>query len=74
MANNTARSRKQPTPVVGELLTPRQAAERLNVTLGCLVDWRYRKVGPPVIKLGKLCRYPSALLEEFIASRLQGAA
>ena len=71
---NPTRSRKVPTPPVGELLTPQQAASRLGVTLGCMVDWRYKRVGPPVVKLGKLCRYPADLLERWIADRLQGAA
>lgn len=69
-----ARGPSLPTPAVGELLTPQQAAARLNVTVGCLIDWRYRKKGPPVAKLGKLCRYPSALLDRWIAEQLQRGA
>ena len=52
-----------------DLLTPHQVATRLRVTLGALTDWRYRRVGPTYVKVGKLCRYPAAALDAWLASR-----
>ena len=52
-----------------ELLIPRDVAAQLGVTIGTLVDWRFRKVGPPYVKVGKLVRYPADALAAWLASR-----
>jgi hypothetical protein len=52
-----------------ELLTPSDVAERLSVMPGTLVDWRFRGVGPPYVKVGKLVRYPGDALAAWIESR-----
>lgn len=56
-------------PAPAALLTPRDVATRLAVTIGTLVDWRFRRVGPPYVKVGKLVRYPADALAAWIASR-----
>jgi hypothetical protein len=53
---------------------PATVAARLGVKDVTLTDWRFRKRGPKWVKVGRLVRYPSALLEQWIAARLQGDA
>jgi hypothetical protein len=48
--------------------------ERLGVPETTLNDWRLRKKGPPFVKVQRLVRYPAALLEQWLADRLSGAA
>jgi hypothetical protein len=74
MKQMIAKAKTPPTSELGRLLTPAECADRLGVPIGTLVDWRYRRVGPPLIKLGKLCRYSEVLLERWIAERLQQGA
>jgi hypothetical protein len=45
-------------------------AQRLTVQLATLADWRFRGVGPPFVKVGKLVRYPLDALDAWIAARL----
>lgn len=40
-----------------ELMTEREAAEFLSVTLSCLRKWRARRVGPRHFKLERMIRY-----------------
>jgi len=56
--------------VATTLLTPREVAAQVGVTLGTLVDWRFRRVGPPFIKVGKLVRYPLDALESWLQVRM----
>jgi hypothetical protein len=64
-------------PSVGtRMLTRAQAAELLNISCATLARWAgERDQGPPFVKLatgkGGSVRYPSDLLEEFIASRVR---
>lgn len=45
-----------------ELLTPAEAAALLGVSVRTLEDWRYRRTGPPWVRLGGQARYePSEL-------------
>jgi len=70
-----ARKRKAPTPVVGELLTPSEAAAKLRVQVSCWADWRFRGKGPQYLKVGgRVVRYPSDLLDAWIAQHLRGDA
>lgn len=53
-----------------ELLTPTDLAELLGVEVTTLVDWRYRRHGPPWIKLGhRTVRYSRNAVERWLASR-----
>jgi len=58
---------------VPRLLTERQAAERLGVTIFCLRKWRTRRAGPPYVKLtdnmASGVRYDATDLEAWIRSR-----
>jgi predicted DNA-binding transcriptional regulator AlpA len=57
------------------LLTPKQAAEFLEIPEGTLAQWRSQRRGPPYIKLeDRLVRYRSADLERYIASRIVGTS
>jgi excisionase family DNA binding protein len=52
------------------LLTPKQAAELLNVPVGTLAQWRYIGEGPKFAKLGaRHVRYRRDDLEAFVATR-----
>ena len=71
------------TPATRRLLTRSQAAAVLAVSPGTLARWAMERQGPPFVKLGNAeraaVRYPSDLLEEFLAARtkhekLEGAA
>jgi hypothetical protein len=73
MATQTKRSIATP-PNLGELLEPKRVTERLGVLDATLTDWRYRKKGPPFVKVGRLVRYPAPLLEQWIAERLWSGA
>jgi predicted DNA-binding transcriptional regulator AlpA len=39
------------------LLTIKQVAERLTVSVGCLRAWRIRGKGPPAIRVGSALRW-----------------
>jgi hypothetical protein len=55
-------------PPAGTLLTPAQTAERLQVEPRTLKDWRYRRVGPPFIRLNPRCvRYRQLDLDRWVA-------
>ncbi len=50
------------------LLSPKQAAEFLGVSLDTLAQWRSQRRGPPYVKLeGRLVRYRAADLESYLA-------
>jgi predicted site-specific integrase-resolvase len=46
-------------------LTPGQVAERYQVSIETLKDWRYRGVGPDYLKAGKSVRYRESALERW---------
>lgn len=52
----------------GQLLSERQAAEILSLSIKTLQRWRWARVGPPFSKLGRAVRYAEDDLEEFIRS------
>lgn len=58
---------KSGTPVV-VLLTPKEAAERLKVSLSWLAKARMRGDGPPFIKIGRAIRYSEAALQQWLKS------
>lgn len=54
------------------LLTPADLAEMLGVEVATLVDWRYRRQGPPWIKLGhRTVRYRRTSVERWLTAREQ---
>jgi DNA-binding transcriptional MerR regulator len=54
-----------------DLLTERQAAERLNCSVAALRYWRSSGTGPNFVRLGRLVRYSANMLEEFIQQNLR---
>ena len=55
------------------LLTPRDVAKILGVTLQTLAVWRCEKrYNLPYIKVGRLIRYLRSDVEDFITRRRQG--
>ena len=58
------------TPTMPELLTERQAAQRLGVARGTMEAWRIRGRGPRFVKVGtRAIRYTVEDLAEFIGER-----
>lgn len=56
-----------PAPVIeSQLLTPAQVAERLQVDIQLLNQWRSRRKGPKFLKIGHLVRYEAAELQKWI--------
>ncbi len=51
------------------LLTPKETAERLKVSLSWLAKARMRGDGPPFIKIGRAIRYSEAALQQWMKSR-----
>jgi excisionase family DNA binding protein len=51
------------------LLTPKEAAELLKVSLSYLAKARMRGDGPPFIKVGRSVRYSEAALLQWMKSR-----
>ncbi len=60
----------------GQLLTPADAAHLLAVDERTLSDWRYRREGPPFLKLGhRTVRYAVADLSSWLEARtVEGGA
>ena len=53
------------------LLTPKEAAEFLEIPPGTLAQWRSQRRGPPYIKLEeRLVRYRRSDLEEYLSGHL----
>ena len=51
------------------LLTPKEAAKRLKVSLSWLAKARMRGDGPPYIRVGRSIRYGEAALLQWMKSR-----
>lgn len=54
------------------LLTEREVARQLNVSIGTLRRWRLLRQGPPFTKLGALVRYNPTLVRQWVATRPVG--
>jgi hypothetical protein len=53
-------------------LKPAQTAKKLEVTVGTLANWRYRKIGPPYYTPGgNMVRYADDELDRWIAASRQ---
>jgi predicted DNA-binding transcriptional regulator AlpA len=53
-------------------LTPRQVADRYQISVETLKDWRYHGDGPKYVKLGQQVRYRLRDLEEWERTREAG--
>ena len=53
------------------LLTPREAANLLRLSLSWLAKARMRGDGPPYVKLGRAIRYREGALVQWMKSRLR---
>lgn len=54
---------------IGRLLTPKEAAHFLRVSLSWLAKTRMRGDGPPYIKIGRSIRYGEAALVQWMKSQ-----
>jgi hypothetical protein len=52
-----------------QLLTERQAADRLGLKVTTLRAWRHRGVGPPFVRLGRAIRYRPNDIENHLGTR-----
>ena len=55
-----------------ELLTEKQLAKYLAITLSCCRKWRLLNEGPPFLKIGRLVRYQTNDVHEWLSKRRQG--
>jgi predicted DNA-binding transcriptional regulator AlpA len=68
VSSTSAMTIKPAAPVM-VLLTPREAAKVLKVSLSWLAKARMRGDGPPFIKIGRAIRYAEAALLQWMKSR-----
>ena len=61
-----APNRPTPTPI---LLTPKQAARLLNLSVSWLAKRRLAGDGPPYVKLGGAVRYVEASLQQWMKNQ-----
>jgi hypothetical protein len=54
-------------PSAPDLLTPVEVAELFRVELDTLAKWRWKKIGPAFIKIGRMVRYPRAGVDAILA-------
>jgi hypothetical protein len=59
------------TTAIEPLWTVQDVAAYLRKPVGTLYQWRHRRIGPPVSKVGRHLRYDPAAVREWFAS--QGA-
>lgn len=52
------------------LLTPKEVAEFLRVSISWLAKARMRGDGPPYVKIGRAIRYPESALHKWMKSRM----
>jgi predicted DNA-binding transcriptional regulator AlpA len=52
-----------------QYLTPEQVAERYQISEATVKEWRYKRVGPAYLRLGKRVRYSLASLEKWERER-----
>lgn len=56
------------------LLSPRQLASFLNVSVATLYDWRHRRCGPPGFRVGKHLRYRKSDVDRWINDQIKATA
>jgi excisionase family DNA binding protein len=64
----SASAQKPPTSTI-VLLTPKEAAKLLKVSVSWLAKARMRGDGPPYIRIGRSIRYSEAALLQWMKSR-----
>lgn len=57
-----------------KMATQAELAEYLDVPQKTLIDWRYRRIGPPWLKLGHHVRYPWPAVDKWITDNLKAAS
>lgn len=55
-----------------QYLTPEQVAERYQLSEATVKEWRYKRIGPKFLRLGKRVRYSVKALEEWEQQREAG--
>lgn len=50
------------------LLTPQEVADIFRVEVGTLAKWRWQKIGPEYIKIGRMVRYRRDSIDAFVNS------
>ncbi len=50
-----------------DLLTPQEVADIFRVEVGTLAKWRWQKIGPEFIKIGRMVRYKRSAVEGIVA-------
>lgn len=55
------------------LLTIKQVADRLTVSVGCLRAWRIRGEGPPAIRVGSALRWDEREVDAWLNARANQA-
>ena len=53
------------------LLTVRELADYLDVPVGTIYAWRYRRQGPPGFRVGRHVRFRWSDVEQWISDRLR---
>jgi excisionase family DNA binding protein len=53
------------------LISAQELAEYLDVPVATVYAWRYRRQGPPGLRVGKHLRYRSIDVDEWIESQLE---
>lgn len=56
-----------------ELLDEQEAAAKLRLSGGTLRQWRYKREGPPFVKLGRRIMYRPEDVARWLAGRVQQA-
>ena len=57
------------TGTAPRLLTIKQVADRLTVSVGCLRAWRIRGKGPPAIRVGSALRWDEREVDAWLNAR-----
>jgi predicted DNA-binding transcriptional regulator AlpA len=55
-----------------KLLTEKDVAVALRMSLSAIRNWRSKKIGPPTINLGKSVRYPEDAFEKWLEDKVNG--
>jgi excisionase family DNA binding protein len=65
---NVAERTQKPSALLPRLLSAKEAAELLNVSVSWLAKARMRGDGPPFIKVGRSVRYSEVALQQWMKS------
>jgi hypothetical protein len=55
-----------------DLLTPQEVADIFRVEVGTLAKWRWQKIGPEFIKIGRMVRYRRESVDAILAGSAEG--